>query len=194
VSENDWRGIIGTPKGSKSRTIPLNAEALAALTTHRHLKGPLVFSKADGTRLDQDTCRRALERIRKLAGLKKIQWHGLRHTFASHLAMRGVPLKAIQELMGHATIEMTMRYAHLTPDVREAAVRQLDVALQPYGNIAATQDSGLKIVNNIKQLLVRAEGLEPTRITPLEPKSSASASSATLALPGVYMSCGRVRR
>ncbi len=36
-------------------------------------------------------------------------------TFASHLVIRGVPPKAVQELMGHATIEMTMRYAHLSP-------------------------------------------------------------------------------
>jgi len=51
-----------------------------------------------------------LWRACRRAGLRKIGWHCLRHTFASHLVMRGVPLKAVQELMGHATIEMTMRY------------------------------------------------------------------------------------
>jgi len=40
--------------------------------------------------------------------------------------MRGVPVKVIQELMGHASIEMTMRYAHLSPEVKEAAVQVLD--------------------------------------------------------------------
>jgi integrase len=51
---------------------------------------------------------------------------GWRHTYASHLAMRGAPLKAIQELLGHATIEMTMRYAHLSPGARRDSARLLD--------------------------------------------------------------------
>ncbi|NTX57908.1 tyrosine-type recombinase/integrase [Myxococcus sp. CA039A] len=53
-------------------------------------------------------------------------WHDLRHTHGSHLAMRGVPLKAIQELMGHADMSETMRYAHLSPETRANAVQQLD--------------------------------------------------------------------
>ena len=52
----------------------------------------------------------------------------LRHTFASHLAMRGVPLKAIQEPLGHSTMEMTMRYAHLSPSIHRDAVERLVAA------------------------------------------------------------------
>ncbi|MBI5508385.1 MAG: tyrosine-type recombinase/integrase [Deltaproteobacteria bacterium] len=55
---------------------------------------------------------------RKRAGLRPFECH----TFASHLVMRGVTLKAVQELLGHASIDMTMRYAHLSPDVRRSAV------------------------------------------------------------------------
>ena len=48
------------------------------------------------------------------------------HTLASHLVMQGVPRKAVQELMGHATIEMTLRYSHLSPEVGRSAVQLLD--------------------------------------------------------------------
>ncbi len=77
------------------------------------------------------------ERALSRAGITReqgfITWHDLRHTYGSHLAMRGVPLKVIQELMGHATIEMPLRYAHLAPETRESAVPQFDQsASQPY--------------------------------------------------------------
>ena len=62
----------------------------------------------------------------KRAGLGLAQWHVLRHSFASHLAMRGAPRKVVQELMGHGTIQMTMRYAHLYPEVAREHVMLLD--------------------------------------------------------------------
>jgi hypothetical protein len=69
-----------------------------------------------------------LKRALKNAGLRHIGWHALRHSFASHLVMRGAPIKSVQELLGHCSIEMTMRYAHLSPDVRREAVKLLDVS------------------------------------------------------------------
>jgi site-specific recombinase XerD len=51
--------------------------------------------------------------------------------------MRGAPLKAVQELLGHADITMTMRYAHLSADVRKDAVQLLDA--RSYGNLTATE-------------------------------------------------------
>lgn len=55
-------------------------------------------------------------------------WHAIRHTFASHLVMRGRSLKEAQELLGHTTSKMTMRYSHLAPGAKEDAVRSLDDA------------------------------------------------------------------
>jgi len=76
-----------------------------------------------------------LWRAAEAAGLGRIGWHVLRHSFASHLVMRGAVIKQVQELLGHADIKMTMRYAHLSPEARREAVALLDV--QSSGTIAA---------------------------------------------------------
>jgi len=137
------RGVMVAPKSFKAREVALSDEALAALKSHRHLRGPHVFCDLDGAPLTKGACKHPLWRACKRAGLRRIGWHVMRHTFASHLAMRGVPLKAIQELLGHATIEMTMRYAHLSPDVKRDAVKLLDASspapLQPRSNSQGQQ-------------------------------------------------------
>jgi integrase len=126
VRRNLSRGEITTPKNGKTREIPLGNDVGAALNRHRHLRGDLVFCKAGGTTLTKGGTKHPLWRACKRAGLRRIGWHVLRHTFASHLVMRKAPMKAVQELMGHSTIAMTERYAHLSPDVRKDAVRLLD--------------------------------------------------------------------
>ena len=62
----------------------------------------------------------------KAAGLADVRLHDLRHTFASRLVMRGVPLATVSRLLGHASIQMTMRYAHLAPEAFDAAVGTLE--------------------------------------------------------------------
>jgi integrase len=87
--------------------------------------------------------RAPLRRALKRAGICRehgcIGWHDLRHTYASHLVMKGVPLTVVKELMGHATIDMTERYAHLSPDIRREAVAVLDRPLAPGCDIHATR-------------------------------------------------------
>jgi hypothetical protein len=115
-----------------------------ALKAHRHLRGRFVFCQEDGQPLTEGKMKQPLRRALNRAGISReegrIGWHDLRHTYASHLAMWGVPLKVIQELMGHVTIEMTERYAHLSPDTLREAVGVLDrpLPLAPACDIRAT--------------------------------------------------------
>lgn len=135
VRQNFVRGRMGTPKSGKPREIPLGNDLLSALKRHRHLRGELVFCTGDGRLLRPDECKTPLWRACRKAGLRKIGWHALRHSFASHLVMKGVPLVAVQQLLGHSTIQMTMRYAHLGPEVTRDAVRMLDQ--KPRGSVVA---------------------------------------------------------
>ncbi len=116
VQRSDWLGHIGDLKSHSIRQIPLNTKCLAAILALPR-RGPKLFRNPE-----KDLFVTMLTQHVRHAGLRKFEWHVLRHTFASHLAIKGVPLKAIQELLGHSTIEMTMRYAHLSPDVRKSAV------------------------------------------------------------------------
>jgi len=62
----------------------------------------------------------------KKAGITNFRFHDLRHNYASHLAMRGVHIRALQELLGHKTLAMTQRYSHLAPEQLQKAVKLLD--------------------------------------------------------------------
>ena len=138
-----WRGVIGLPKGGRERSVDLPGSAVEALRAHRHLRGPYVFRQDDGQPLTDGTMRAPLRRALKRAGICRehgaIGWHDLRHTYASHLVMKGVPLTVVKELMGHATIDMTERYAHLSPDTRREAVNVLDRPLAPGCDIQAAR-------------------------------------------------------
>ncbi len=84
---------------------------------------PWVFCKKNGERYGN--IRKAFEGARKRAGIVDFRFHDLRHTFASHLVMAGVDLRTIQELLGHKSFEMTLRYAHLSPEHKKAALDTL---------------------------------------------------------------------
>jgi len=111
-------------KGGKDATIPLNKLAcyeLARLRTHTKNDG-YVFTE-HGKKLS-DT-RRAFLKILDSAGIKNFSWHCLRHDFASRLAMAGISMQAVQKLLCHSSLQMTERYAHLSPSVLADAVAML---------------------------------------------------------------------
>lgn len=126
VRKSIVKGREGDPKGRKSREVPLGDDVLQALKKHRHLRGLRVFCDDDGKVLRTPKSRWELEKACKKAGLRLVGWHSLRHSFASHLVMRGVSIVTVQRLLGHVDIKTTMRYAHLSPEVSREAVRRLD--------------------------------------------------------------------
>jgi len=122
------RKLVTIPKSKngKTRHIPLNSVAVAAFKVLEQLSldgaGP-VFLNMQGEPLRG--YKHWFDPAAKEAGIRDFTWYCLRHTFASRLVMAGVHLKTVADLMGHKTIQMTMRYAHLAPAHQLAAVECL---------------------------------------------------------------------
>lgn len=131
----DWRSVnlpaklltveAGNAKSGKTRHLPLNDEALDVLKRWKEQHGGAgrVFPSASGARFDN--INKAWNGIVDAAQLSDFHFHDLRHDFASKLVMAGVDLNTVRELLGHADIKMTLRYAHLAPGKLAAAVAKL---------------------------------------------------------------------
>jgi site-specific recombinase XerD len=125
----DWeRRMLTVPrsKNGAMRHVPLNAtaqHALVELRSKNESDSHLVCSTRSP--------RHWFEPAVKAAGLKEFSWHCLRHAFASRLVMAGVDLRTVAELLGHKSLSMVMRYAHLAPDHQRAAVKQLELTATP---------------------------------------------------------------
>ena len=118
------------PKSNKERKIPITNELCWELIKRRQKTG-IVFPDILGKRFDKQKLNTKIARGCKKAGLEVITCHILRHTYASHLALAGVSIQKIQALLGHANIQITMRYAHLTPSSLREAVNMLEPLVTP---------------------------------------------------------------
>lgn len=122
-------GEEGPTKSGKAREVPMSETLHRALKSYRqlrHLADERVFPGMDPHR-----ARKALGRACRRSGVPEVTWHDLRHSFASQLVAAGVPLRQVQAWLGHSTIAMTERYAHLAPG-GSSAIRALD------GHVVAT--------------------------------------------------------
>jgi len=121
------RGIIylyNTKNGEK-RELPMNEMAKTALIrTLKHPDSPYIFCDKNGRPFKGN--RKSFFTALEKSGIINFRFHDLRHTFASHLVMSGIDLNTVRELMGHKSIEMTLRYAHLSPDYKRRAVDVLN--------------------------------------------------------------------
>jgi integrase len=126
------RKLITIPKSKNGNTrhIPLNSVAQAAFQElfARSRGQGRVFVNMQGEPLKG--YKHWFDPAVRQAGISFFTWYCLRHTFTSRLVMAGVDLRTVAELMGHKTIQMTMRYAHLAPAHKLAAVEKLAVGWQ----------------------------------------------------------------
>jgi integrase/recombinase XerC len=107
-------------KGRKERIVPIGSKALEAIQAYRQTGGVrqtgALFVGESGRRLSSRTIARIVTAAGRMAGEPETSPHTLRHSFATHLLEGGADLRAIQEMLGHASLATTQRYTHLTVD------------------------------------------------------------------------------
>jgi site-specific recombinase XerD len=121
--------IAETAKSGKTRYVHLNEEAFStveAWKAQQNTKWDYVFCSNEGQPFHD--IRSSWEKVLARAGIENFRWHDLRHTFASKLVMAGVDLNTVRELLGHSDYKMTLRYAHLAPEHKAAAVARLNIS------------------------------------------------------------------
>jgi len=142
VRRNRVAGRTTTPKNGKTRRIDMSAqltETFRALLTARKAEAlrrgwkevpEWVFCNEEGGPLDGDNLRhRVFYRVLAKAGLRRVRFHDLRHTFASLLIQNGESLAYVKDQLGHSSIQVTVDiYGHLIPGANRAAVDRLDDA------------------------------------------------------------------
>jgi site-specific recombinase XerD len=121
------RGNLTVKGKTGRRHIVANETAIAALRKLHTRSGEKEFVCPDNDGSAVRDWRTWLFAAAKKAKVENFHWHDLRHTFASRLVMAGVDIRTVQELLGHKSIVMTMRYAHLSADHRKAAVAKMNV-------------------------------------------------------------------
>jgi len=145
VARSEWCGHVSVPKGGRIRYLPLTRRLAGALKSARHLRGPRVLCDDTGKPLTRKMIQVMMWRAARRANVKP-GVHILRHTFCSHLAMRGAPARAIQELAGHQDLGTTQRYMHLSPAALDAAIRLLETPVENgplgRGEIVEAQGTG----------------------------------------------------
>lgn len=127
VKRSYSHGTVTTPKSGRSRTLDMSTALKAALKEHKPRDpGELVFPYRKGGYLNRARIKSTFWTCIRAAAVKRIRLHDMRHTFASQLVMKGVPMRGVQQLLGHSTLEMTMKYAHLSPSATKTYVEVLD--------------------------------------------------------------------
>lgn len=134
---------IERSKNGERREIPMN-EYLVNTLQEMDRSGEYVFPSKNG--LPFNNVKRSYKRALKDTGITNFRFHDLRHTFASNLIMAGIDLATVQDLMGYKSIQMTMRYAHLSPDHRQKAVSILSAYYSNNHKLSTNAETSEKVV------------------------------------------------
>ncbi|MBN3038478.1 MAG: site-specific integrase [Candidatus Omnitrophica bacterium] len=137
-------------KNNETRTIPMNSKVKSTLIrVPKRKNSPYIFCTKTGKPY-KDIKTGWWTAIRK-CGIIDFRFHDLRHTFASHLVMSGVDLNTVRELLGHKSLDMTLRYSHLSPDHKKRAVDILDKRMDTFWTLSGSYQNLEKV--DISQLL-----------------------------------------
>ncbi|MDP3042040.1 MAG: site-specific integrase [Candidatus Omnitrophota bacterium] len=126
-------------KNNNKREIPMNdAVKTALIKVKRHPESQYIFCGKNGKPMQN--IRKSFFTALKKAGIINFRFHDLRHTFASQLVTFGVDLNTVRELLGHKSLEMTLRYSHLSPDHKKRAVDILGKRMDTIWTLGANEE------------------------------------------------------
>lgn len=191
VRRSDWRGHLVAPKSGRGRVVPMTGLLVQALTALfvsygtstrgdarvlQAVAGDVGRARA-GEALSIQAIRTLMERAQRNAGLEvKGNLHVLRHTFCSHLAMRGASTRTIRDLAGHASISTTERYMHLADGEKTRAIGLLETGRNTRRPLK-TEAAGTRQVGHA------TEALTPTRFELVGPSDQLALLELAGALP-----------
>jgi integrase len=169
VRQTRVRGRLGTPKSRRgSRAVPLADRVARELELHFQRSGyqddeDLVFPHPQtGHPLDPSRLLRRFKKALRAAGVREVRFHDLRHTFGTRMAAAGVPLRTLQEWMGHRDFATTLVYADYQPDDRREA-ELVERAFDGLGTVSGTELSETESTSHDLRALHRAEYEPPER-------------------------------
>lgn len=127
----DREGNEKCPKSRKSRNVSMNSAVCEALMDHRHLDGDYVFHNSVGRKLDINGGYKVFKWLCRMAGLRALRRHDIRHSFASAVVAKTGNILVVKDELGHSEITTTQIYAHNAPSTRNDAVESIVVPKEP---------------------------------------------------------------
>ena len=122
-------GLVLADSKTGPRRVPLNSQARRILDSQPQTESPFVFPSPLDPSRPRSSELSIWDRVREAAGIEDVRLHDLRHTHASHAVMNGVPVPVVSRMLGHASVRMTLRYAHLGDREIEAEAERIGEAV-----------------------------------------------------------------